>query len=630
MLKCRQTWFDGFILKNENVVAGLMCGIFGYIGKRNGVHLALDGLKKMEYRGYDSAGICFVEDGHLVCRKAIGKLKNLLDRMQDDESSSCVIAHTRWATHGKVTEENAHPILDSTGAMAVVHNGVIENYQQLRSGLEKQGVIFHSETDTEVISNLISALYKGDLLQAVLEVTPLIKGAWAIVVIHKDHPGELIAARKSSPLVLGIGLGEMFVASDPNALVQHTKEVLYLGDGEVARITATNVELFDENKSPVSKKTEILKHCAEEISKGDFEHFTLKEIFDQPQAILNALAERYHEESGTVCFEDLKIKPSELLAVKKILIVACGTSYHAGLIASYMLEEIARISTSVEISSEFRYRNPIVEDGTLVLAISQSGETADTIAAVRELQAKGAKIIAICNVQNSTLTREADSTLFLRAGPEIGVCSTKAFTSQLTVLTLFTLMMARLRHMGKLEGRQFLRDLMSLPEQVSSILAQSAKIEQIAEKYYTYNDCYFIGRRYMYPTCLEGALKLKEIAYVNACGYAAGEMKHGPIALLNEKCPTFALCADMVVYDKVVGNLMEAKARRSPVIAVVFEGDERVLKIADDCIMIPRVRDELAPITTAVVCQLYSYYCAKKRGADIDQPKNLAKSVTVE
>jgi glutamine---fructose-6-phosphate transaminase (isomerizing) len=607
-----------------------MCGIFGYVGERNGVRLALEGLKKMEYRGYDSAGICYIDNGRLICRKALGKLKNLSDTLASEVSTSAVVAHTRWATHGKVTEENAHPILDASLSVAVVHNGVIENYQQLRAYLEKLGVVFRSETDTEVIPNLIAQLYKGDLLKAVLEVTPLIQGAWAFVAIHKDHPGECVAARKASPLVLGIGQNETFIASDPHALALHTKEVLYLGDGDVAKITAHSVELFDESRKPISKKTEMLKHSAEELTKGDFEHFTLKEIFEQPTAIANAMAERFSEENGTICFEDLQMKLSDLLSVKKILIIACGTSYHAGLVAAYMLEEIARISTSVEISSEFRYRNPIVEEGTLVIAISQSGETADTIAAVRELKSKGAPILAICNVQNSTLTREADSTIFLRCGPEIGVCSTKAFTSQLTVLTLFSLMMARLRHMGKLEGQEALFALKEIPEQVEKVLASAKAIEKIAEKYYRFNDCYFIGRRYMYPTCLEGALKLKEISYINASGYAAGEMKHGPIALLNEKCPTFALCTDSVTYDKLVGNVMEAKARNSPIIAVVFENDERVASIADDTIYIPKVRDELSPIVTAVACQLYSYYCAKKRGTDIDQPKNLAKSVTVE
>jgi glucosamine--fructose-6-phosphate aminotransferase (isomerizing) len=339
---------------------------------------------------------------------------------------------------------------------------------------------------------------------------------------------------------------------------------------------------------------------------------------------------RFFEDYGTVAIDDISITAAALLAVKRIVIVACGTSLHAGLIAGYMLEEIARIPTSVEISSEFRYRNPIVEDGTLVLAISQSGETADTLAAVRELKAKGATIIAICNVQGSTLTRDADSTIFLRAGPEVGVCSTKAFTSQLAVLTLFTIMMARLRHMSKVEGQEFLTALKAIPEQIQQVLALAPHIEKLADKYASCNDFYFIGRRYMYPTCLEGALKLKEIAYINACGYAAGEMKHGPIALLNEKCPTFALCADTLTYDKVVSNVMESKARHSPVICLTFAGDTRLSQIADEIIEIPKTRDELAPITAAVACQLFAYYCAKKRGADIDQPRNLAKSVTVE
>jgi glucosamine--fructose-6-phosphate aminotransferase (isomerizing) len=606
-----------------------MCGIFAYVGARNGVKLALDCLKKMEYRGYDSAGLAYVEDGHLVTRKATGKLANLEAKI-GDETGNCVIAHTRWATHGKVTEANAHPILDCTESVAVIHNGVVENFQQLRQELEREGVSFHTETDTEVISNLVAVLYKGDLLQAVQEASSLIKGAWAIAVIHKDHPDECILAKNSSPLVIGIGVGETFAASEANALLGHTREVLYLSEGEVARIRAQSVELFDEARLPVSKQTEQLKHSAEEVSKGAFEHYTLKEIYDQPQSLRNAMLGRFFEEYGTVALDDLSLKPADLLAVQRIVIVACGTSFYAGLVGGYMLEEIARIPTSVEISSEFRYRNPIVEEGTLVIAISQSGETADTLAAVRELKAKGASVIAICNVQGSTLTRDADSTLFLRAGPEVGVCSTKAFTSQLTVLTLFTLMMARLRHMSKAEGQEFLGAIKQLPDQIQQVLNQAPHIEALAKKYASFNDCYFIGRRYMYPTCLEGALKLKEIAYVNACGYPAGEMKHGPIALLNEKCPTVALCADSLTYDKVIGNVMEARARHSPVICLTRAGDERVAKIADDVIEIPATRDELSPILAVVACQLFAYYCAKQRGADIDQPKNLAKSVTVE
>jgi glucosamine--fructose-6-phosphate aminotransferase (isomerizing) len=606
-----------------------MCGIFAYVGSKNGIRLALDCLKKMEYRGYDSAGLAYISDGQLVTRKAVGKLGKLSEQISD-ETATCVIAHTRWATHGGVTEANAHPILDDTKSVAVIHNGVIENFQQLRHELEREGISFHTETDTEVISNLIAVLYKGDLLQAVQEIVPLIKGAWAIAVIHKDHPDECVLAKNSSPLVVGVGIGETFAASEANALLQQTREVIYLSEGEVARIRPNSIELFNEARLPITKQTEQLKHSAEEMSKGEFEHFTLKEIYDQPQSIRNALLTGFFEEYGTAAIDDLTIKAADLLAVKRIVIVACGTSFHAGLVASYMLEEIARIPTSVEISSEFRYRNPIVEEGTLVLAISQSGETADTLAAVRELKAKGATVIAICNVQGSTLTRDADSTLFLRAGPEIGVCSTKAFTSQLTILTLFTLMMARLRYMSKTEGQEFLTALERLPDQVKEVLALSPQIEKLGDKYAVYNDFYFIGRRYMYPSCLEGALKLKEIAYINACGYAAGEMKHGPIALLNERCPTFALCADALTYDKVVSNVMESKARHSPVICLTFAGDEQLKKIADDLIEIPKTRDELAPILAVVACQLFAYYCAKKRGADIDQPRNLAKSVTVE
>ena len=606
-----------------------MCGIFAYVGSRNGVRLALSGLKAMEYRGYDSSGISFVRGEGLVCCKAVGKLPNL-QKKAGEENARAVIAHTRWATHGSVIEENAHPLTDTSGAISVVHNGIIENYQQLRKELEKEGSTFVSQTDTEVIPHLIAKLYQGDILHAVQEAVSLIKGAWAIAVLHKDHPEEIIVARNSCPLIIGTGCGETFVASDHNALVHNTREVIYVNDGEVARITAKDVKLFDAEKVPVTSEVEELLHSAEELTKGSFEHYTLKEIHEQPQSIRNAMLSRFFEEYGTVSLDDVEMDPAELLDVERILIVACGTSLYAGLIASYMFEEMARIPTSVEISSEFRYKNPIVEEGTLVIAISQSGETADTLAAVRELKAKGATIIALCNVQGSALTREADETLFLRAGPEIGVCSTKAFTSQVTILTLFALMMARLRHMSKSEGLEFLSALKKIPEQVQEVLDLSSHIEKIAEKYASCNDFFFIGRRYLYPTCLEGALKLKELSYINANGYAAGEMKHGPIALLNESCPTFALCAERLTYEKTLSNIMEARARHSPIIALAFKGDTNISKICDDCIEIPVTREELSPILAAVACQLFAYFCAKKRGADIDQPRNLAKSVTVE
>lgn len=606
-----------------------MCGIYGYIGNRNAIRLAIEGIKRVEYRGYDSSGIGFINNGRLEVVKSVGKVSCLEEKL-GEISASVALAHTRWATHGKVTEINCHPHIDENNTLCVVHNGVIENFQQLKQELEKQGVHFKSDTDTEVIANLIAQLYAGDILTAVQEASLLLKGGWAIGVLHAKHPGEIIISRQGCPLVIGVGKEEMFVASDTHALLPNTQEVIFLDDGELARLTKDHVELFDAAKAPITKQVEQLKHSAEESSKGAFAHFTLKEIWEQPQTVRNAMSSRFFEQYGTVAFEDLQLSTSDLLAIKRIIIIACGTSYHAGLLAGYMFEDVARIPTQVEISSEFRYKNPIVEPGTLVLAISQSGETADTLAAVRELKAKGAWIVALCNVQGSTLARESDSTLYLRAGPEIGVCSTKAFTSQLTILCLFGLMMARLRHLSQFDGQEFLHDLRKIPEQIELILAKQEQIEHLVSRYSAYSDCFFIGRRYMYPTCLEGALKLKEISYINANGYAAGEMKHGPIALLSDKCPTVALACDMLTYDKVISNILEAKARHSPIFSIVFEDDERIVSISDDVVMIPKTRDELAPILVTVVCQLFAYFVAKMRGEDIDKPRNLAKSVTVE
>ena len=606
-----------------------MCGIFGYIGFRNAIKQALEGLKRVEYRGYDSAGIAYMKEGSLKVVKSVGKVSQLEEKLQDT-TSSIAIAHTRWATHGKVTEANAHPLYDMNQTLCIIHNGVIENFQQIKSELEKDGVTFRSETDTEVVANLIATLYKGNLLEAVQEASMLLKGCWSLVVLHKDHPDQIIASKQECPLVIGVGIDEMFISSDTHAFIQNTQQAIYMDDGEIVRITQKGFELFDASKAPITKQVEVLKHSAEESTKGDFEHYTLKEIFEQPQTVQNAMFSRFFEEYGTVAFDDLHMSSSDLLAIKRIVIIACGTSFHAGLLAGYMFEDMARIPTQVEISSEFRYKNPIVEPGTLVIAISQSGETADTLAAVRELKAKGAQVIALCNVHGSTITREADGTLYLHAGPEVGVCSTKAFTSQLTVLSLFCLMMARLRHWSKFDGQEFLHALRQIPEQISAVLSQKGRIEALAHKYSAFDDCFFIGRRYMYPTCLEGALKLKEISYINANGYAAGEMKHGPIALLNEKCPTVALACDMLTYDKVISNILEARARHSPLLCITFEGDERLNSIADDIIYVPKTRDELAPIAVSVACQLFAYYSAKFRGADIDKPRNLAKSVTVE
>lgn len=608
-----------------------MCGIFGYLGHRSGVKIALDGLKRLEYRGYDSAGLAAVKDGKLDIFKEVGKIP-VLEKCVADFSAPLVIAHTRWATHGKLTRENAHPHTDEKQTCAVVHNGIIENYQALREGLQREGVKFSSDTDTEVIPHLISRTYEGDFLRAVQQTLLLVQGSFAIVAIHKNHPNQMIVAANSSPLVIGLGAGETFVSSDPNALIHHTREVIYLSDGEIALITPEGVEIFDEAMTQITKKTEQLLHAVEEMSKGSFDHYTLKEIFEQPQTIRNAMLSRFLDDYGTITFDDLKLTAAELGDVKRILIIACGTSWHAGLVAAYFIEDLARIPCQVEISSEFRYKNPIIQEDTLVIAISQSGETADTMAAVREVKAKGAYVLGICNVHGSTLTRAADSCIFLRAGPEVGVCSTKAFTSQLVVLILFALHLARSKYMSKTEGQRFLQALQKLPDQVQIVLERAQLIEEIAKKYSQYNDFFFLGRRYMFPTSLEGALKLKEIAYVNANGYAAGEMKHGPIALINEECPTVALCADKVTYDKLLSNLMEVKSRHGKIIAIAQEGAgaKGLEKIADDLILVPETLDELAPIMVTVACQLFAYYVARIRGAEIDKPRNLAKSVTVE
>lgn len=609
-----------------------MCGIFGYVGPNKAIDIVLNGLKRLEYRGYDSAGIGGIKNGKLICCKEVGKLVVLEKEVHAKHLDfDIAIGHTRWATHGVPSKVNAHPHMDTKQTLAVVHNGTIENYESLRHALKEKGVTFVSETDTEVVAHLLASFYKGDLLKAVQETIPLLTGAYALGIIHRDHPDQIIAIANRMPLVIGIGKNEAFVSSDSHAFAAHTREVVFLSDGEIAIVRANKLEIFDAKMAQVTKASEKLASVVDEHSKGNFAHFTLKEIHQQPQTIRNALGSHLIEEYGNVSFEEVKLDINELLGVERILVLACGTSLHAGYIGSYMLEDLARIPVQVEISSEFRYKNPIVQHGTYVIAISQSGETADTIAAVREVKTKGAKVLAICNVQGSTLVRESDACIFLRAGQEIGVCSTKAFTSQVVVLAMFTILMARMRHMSKQEGQHFLHALQKLPAQVQHVLDISPQIEALAKKYAKYDNFFFIGRRYMFPTSLEGALKLKEISYINANGYAAGEMKHGPIALLNSECPVVALCANKTTYQKLQNNLTEAKARGAPLIAIAEEGHTGHLdKIADDVIRIPSTIDELAAIPTTVVTQLLSYYIAKERGADIDQPRNLAKSVTVE
>lgn len=608
-----------------------MCGIFGYVGrqKEQAARLCIEGLKRLEYRGYDSAGIAGLTTGELIYRKSKGKVKALETAAIGLELDTA-IAHTRWATHGKPSQRNAHPHLDGEEKLAIVHNGIIENHEALRSELVEKGIAFASDTDSEVIAQLVASLYEGDLLAAVQAAMPRLEGALAIAAVHRDHPDEIVAAARQSPLVVGIGNGEAFVASDTHAFLVHTSEAIFLTDGEVAKVCPDQVTVYDETAEQVLKEIERVEGRQMASSKGDFDHYMLKEIYEQPQAVRNALLSRYVEDYGTAQLDSLTLEAADLLAVKRILILGCGSAYHAGLIAANLIEQQARIPVQVEISSEYRYKNPIVEEGTLVLAISQSGETADTLAAVRETQARGAPVIAVCNVQGSTLAREADCTLFLRAGPEIGVASTKAFTSQLVVLSLFSLLMARMRDMSQARGQEFLRALKALPEQIEQVLKSRDQIATHAKAFAHFDNYFYLGRRYMYPAALEGALKLKEIAYVSANGYPAGEMKHGPIALIDEESLTVACCGNKLTQEKLYSNLMEVQARSGPILAIAEMGEEAIERITPHVIWVPRTIDELSPILTTVATQLLAYEIANVRGTEIDQPRNLAKSVTVE
>ena len=542
------------------------------------------------------------------------------------------IAHTRWATHGVPNQENAHPHFNQEKTLALVHNGIIENHNTMRDKLEKAGVRFQSETDTEVIAQLISYHYKGNLRSAVQKTLRELQGSLAIALIHKDHPDEIFAASRESPLVLGIDRkkGEAYLSSDANSFNGKSLEVIYLKDDEVAILKHNKMSVYNTHGKKLEKQTETIGFKNTPISKNGYEHFMLKEIHEQPQTLQQAMQDRLHEEFGTAEFEELQLTAQELQSKNRVLILACGTSWHAGCIAASMLEHIARIPTETAIASEFRYTNPIISEETLVIAISQSGETADTIAAVREAKAKGAKVIGICNAPHSSLTREADSCLFLRAGPEVSVCSTKAFTSQLTVLALFTLYMARIRHLDKEEGQSFLKELKHLPTKITQVISQAPQIETYAKKYASFEHFFFMGRRYMFPTSLEAALKLKEISYLNANGYPAGEMKHGPIALVNPELAIVGMCGNLQTFNKMMSNLMEVKARGGQILAFAPKGKEEILKITGDVIWIPKVIDPLASILYSVAGQLFAYYIAKLRGTDIDQPRNLAKSVTVE
>jgi len=608
-----------------------MCGIVGYIGSRSAPTLLLEGLKRLEYRGYDSAGIATTNGNGLETRRAKGKISQLEAAVNENPVHGTVgIAHTRWATHGQPNECNAHPQQDCTGTVAVVHNGIIENYGALRTMLKQQGHTFTSETDTEVLAHLIEAAFDGKLEDAVIDALNLVEGTYGIAVVSSRDPDKIVCARKGSPLLLGVGEGEYYVASDAAAILKYTRQVVYLDDGEMGVLTRGGYEVLDLNAQRVKKGVSRIDWSLDEIEKGGFDHFMLKEIFEQPQTIQNTMRGRLVVDEGFSKLGGLNLTRDELLAIDQVFITACGTSWHSGLIGEMYIEELSRIRCETEYASEFRYRNPIVNDKTLCVVISQSGETADTLAAMREAKRRGAKTLGLVNVVGSTIAREDDGGIYLHAGPEIGVASTKAFTSQVIALALLTLKLARLRTMSVVKGRELAEAMLALPEQIQSILDRAPEIEAIAERFKDASNFLYLGRGYNFPVALEGALKLKEISYIHAEGYPAAEMKHGPIALIDEEMPVVFIAPHDAVFDKVVSNIQEVKARGGKVICITSQ-DEPVLEGKIDFeIRIPQTVDMLYPILTVIPLQLLAYYIAVKRGLDVDQPRNLAKSVTVE
>ncbi len=607
-----------------------MCGIVGYCGPRVVSEVLIEGLRRLEYRGYDSSGISICDGDQFTTVKRKGKIRDLANAARDAIDGLCGIGHTRWATHGEVNNVNAHPHADDTGNVVIVHNGIIENYQVLRNKLAAEGHVFCSETDSEVIAHLIADSYKGDLEQAVLEVLPLLKGTYGIAVMHKEEPGLIVGARNGSPLVLGIGSGEMFIASDVTAILQYTKEAIYLNDGELVAVTKDGYRTFDINNNMIPKHIEQISWEIEQIEKNGFVHYMEKEIFEQVESIRRAFCGRLNPDTASGHLGGLDMLPQDLHAVERVKIIAAGTSYYASMIGAYLIERVARIPASAELSSEVRYKNPIVERNSLYFAVSQSGETADTLYAMRELQRKGAKVLGICNVVGSTIARESDGGVYLHSGPEIAVASTKAFTSQLTIFYIFTLILARMRHMAFEDGLDFVRALEHVPEQVSQILKNTDQIKALAHKYNKYTNFLFLGRGLNYPVALEGALKLKEISYIHAEGYSAAEIKHGPIALINEDTPSLFIVPDDALRDKVISNMKEVKARRGRLIAFAVEGDTEVAEIADDVFFVPKTNEMMYPFLMVIPTQLFAYYCAIELGRDVDQPRNLAKSVTVE
>jgi len=619
-----------------------MCGIIGYIGKKPAQNVILEGLRRLEYRGYDSAGLCIINNQQFQLRKKTGRINDLASVLAKQPAKGEVgIGHTRWATHGPPTDANAHPHLDQSSKIALVHNGVIENHQLLKERLLAKGHTFVSQTDTEVLAHLVGDHYEqvhtehpgtngSTLTEAVRRALKDVVGTYGIAVVHADHPDQIVGARRGSPLLLGVGRDENFLASDVSAIIAHTRRVVYLNDFEIVTLTRDDFQVSTIEAATVSPQIREVEFAAEEVERGKFPHYMLKEIFEQPHAVQNAIRGRISHEEATARLGGLNLTPGELRAVDRIIYIACGTALHAGMVGEFLMEELARIPTECDYASEFRYRNAPVEKHTLVFAVSQSGETIDTLAAVRESRRKGHKTLAIVNVVGSTIAREVDGGTYMHAGPEIGVAATKTFTSQVTMMTLLAVLMGRMRHLASTRGDEILRALEEIPSKMEKVLKQSDTIAAVAKKYCEANSFLFLGRQLNFPVALEGALKLKEISYIHAEGYPAAEMKHGPIALIDPRTPSVFICPKGPVYEKVMANIEEVKARKGPVIAVATEGDAAIGKRADDVIYIPDTLECLQPLLTVLPLQLLAYHIAVLRGCDVDKPRNLAKSVTVE
>ena len=624
-----------------------MCGIVGYVGNKSVVPVIIEGLRRLEYRGYDSAGIAVCGNGEgLQLRRAEGKLRNLEEAIkQKPLEGTYGIGHTRWATHGRPTEENAHPHRDCTGKIVVVHNGIVENYLSLKKKLIEEGHTFTTETDTEIIAHLVEKYKAGSgngqrtsLEEAVRKAVKDLSGVFALAVISTDDPNKIVAARNGPPAVIGLGNGEYFVASDVPAILHHTRDIFFLADGDMAVVTPSGVQLTDFDGKPVVRQVQRVTWDPIMAEKGGFKHFMLKEIYEQPRAVRDTTLGRVSQDTGHIFLDEVDISEAEFRAARKINIIACGTSWHAGQAGKFMIESLARVPVEVDYASEWRYRNPIVDPDTITLVISQSGETADTIAAQREAKAKGSKTLAICNVVGSMITREAAGTIYTHAGPEIGVASTKAFTAQLTALYIFAMYLAQVRGvMPPEKARAAMLELTRIPAKLENILTHDEACDELAKRYQKVHDFLFLGRGIHYPIALEGALKLKEISYIHAEGYPAGEMKHGPNALIDENLPVVVIATrdttnpdSMLRYEKTISNLKEVKARSGTVIALATEGDEEIKESADHVLYIPPAPEELSPILEIVPLQLLAYHIAVRRGCDVDQPRNLAKSVTVE